>query len=77
MSGSFCELDDLGRCVLMIIGWSPEIMKEKSGCYVIPWGRIGGYNSGLERAVKCVEDGGEGRSEKLWEVCWEICRPYM
>ncbi|KAJ4288087.1 short-chain alcohol dehydrogenase [Kalmusia sp. IMI 367209] len=66
-----------GAYTELFAGWSPEITKEKSGCYVLPWGRIGGYNSGLEKAVKRVEDGGEGKAEKLWEVCWEICRPYM
>ncbi|KAF1975335.1 NAD(P)-binding protein [Bimuria novae-zelandiae CBS 107.79] len=66
-----------GAYTELFAGWSPEITKEKNGCYVLPWGQIGTYNSGLEKAIAKKEEGGEGKAEKLWEVCWEVCRPYM
>lgn len=58
-------------------GWSPEITKENNGCYVLPWGQIGQYNVGLEKAIQKKEEGGEGKAEKLWETCWEVTRAYM
>lgn len=44
---------------------------------MIPWGRIGGYNAELQKAIARQEDGGEGKAEKLWEICWDVCKDYM
>lgn len=38
---------------------------------------MGVYNEGLEKATKPKESGGEGKAERLWEACCEVCRPYM
>lgn len=35
------------------------------------------YNLELEKAIIGREEGGEGKAEKLWEVCWGIVRGHM
>jgi retinol dehydrogenase 12 len=60
-----------------MLGWSPEITPEKNGSYIIPWGRLGVvYNKKLADAIKPVSEGGNGNSEKLWEVCENLVRPF-
>ena len=36
-----------------------------------------GDNLGLEKAIQKKEEGGEGKAERLWEICWEVTRAYM
>jgi retinol dehydrogenase-12 len=52
-------------------GWSPAVTPQMNGCYIIPWGRLGKFNEGLEKAIL------EGKGEKLWCVCEEIVEKYM
>ena len=59
------------------IAFSPDITPEQNGAFVIPWGRIGKYNAALQHAIKPTAQGGEGRAEKLWDVCEKVVRPYM
>ncbi|KAJ4345842.1 short-chain alcohol dehydrogenase [Didymosphaeria variabile] len=66
-----------GAYTELFSGWSPEVTKEKNGCYVLPWGRIGTYNVAIEKAIEKNENGGEGKAEKLYEVCWDITKAYM
>ncbi|KAF2442378.1 NAD(P)-binding protein [Karstenula rhodostoma CBS 690.94] len=66
-----------GAYTELFAGWSPEITKAMNGCYVVPWGQIGTYNVGMERSMMRKEDGGEGKAEKLWEVCWGVTRGFM
>ncbi|KAF2267001.1 NAD(P)-binding protein [Lojkania enalia] len=67
----------MGAYTELFAGWSSEITPEKNGCYIIPWGRIGGYNTSLQKAVNRAEDGGEGRAEKLWEACEKVCKEFI
>ncbi|KAF2800872.1 NAD(P)-binding protein [Melanomma pulvis-pyrius CBS 109.77] len=57
--------------------FSPDITPAKNGAYILPWGRIGKYNTALQNAIKPVEEGGEGRAKKLWEVCEKVVAKYM
>jgi retinol dehydrogenase-12 len=41
-----------------------------NGCYIIPWGRVGRYNEGLEMAIE------EGKAKTLWSVCEGIVEKY-
>lgn len=61
----------------MVLGWSPDITPDMNGCYIIPWGRVGSYNTALQNAAKRKEDGGSGTAEKLWEACEKVCKEYM
>jgi hypothetical protein len=60
-----------------LLGWSPDITPAKNGCYVIPWGRVGTYKKTLQQAAKSKADGGNGASEKLWEACEKVVKPYL
>ncbi|KAL1604036.1 short-chain alcohol dehydrogenase [Paraconiothyrium brasiliense] len=66
-----------GAYTELFSGWSPEVTEEKNGCYVLPWGRIGTYNVDMEKAIEKMEDGGGGKAEKLWELCWDITKAFM
>jgi retinol dehydrogenase-12 len=59
------------------LAFSPEITPGNNGAFVIPWGRIGKYNTALQHAIKSEEEGGEGRAKKLWEVCERVVGTYL
>jgi retinol dehydrogenase-12 len=61
----------MGAWTELYAGWSPDITPQMNGCYIIPWGRVGRYNEGLEKAVE------EGKGGQLWSVCESIVREYM
>jgi retinol dehydrogenase-12 len=42
-----------------------------NGCYVVPWGNVGKYNDGLQKAID------EGKGEQLWSVCQGVVGKYM
>lgn len=67
----------LGAYTELFAGWSSEITLEKNGAYVIPWGRIGTYNSALRKAVLSKEQGGDGTAERFLEWCERETREYM
>ena len=56
---------------------SPEISPERSGAYVLPWGRIGGFRSGLEAALKSPAEGGTGVAAKFVAWCKEQTTPFL
>lgn len=66
-----------GAYTELFAGWSPKITRQHNGCYVVPWGQIGTYNVALEKSIQRKEEGGEGKAEKLWEVCWDVTKAYM
>ncbi|KAF2018665.1 NAD(P)-binding protein [Aaosphaeria arxii CBS 175.79] len=62
----------MGAYTELFAGWSPEITPENNGCYVIPWGRLGGIvNPGVNKGIE------SGHGEKLWNVCERVCGEYM
>jgi retinol dehydrogenase-12 len=62
---------EMGAWTELYAGWSSDITPQMSGCYVIPWGRVGMYNEGLQKAIE------EGKGETLWTVCEGIVAKYM
>lgn len=67
----------LGGYTELYAGWSPDITLDNNGAYIIPWGRIGEYNSALAKAIKPEAKGGEGRAERLWDWCERETKKYM
>jgi retinol dehydrogenase-12 len=61
----------MGAWTELYAGWSPEITPQMSGCYVIPWGRVGTYNEGLQEAIR------EDKGDTLWKICEGIVAKYM
>ncbi|OCK97757.1 NAD(P)-binding protein [Cenococcum geophilum 1.58] len=66
----------LGGYTELYAGWSPDITLDNNGAYVIPWGRIGEYNSALAKVIKPEAKGGEGRAERLWDWCERETKKY-
>lgn len=62
---------EMGAWTELYAGWSPAITPQMSGCYVIPWGRVGMYNEDLQKAIE------EGKGETLWGVCEGIVEKYI
>lgn len=54
-----------GAYTQLFAGLSPEVTK--SGCYVLPWGRIGPICEDLQRAVKPESEGGVDLARKFWD----------
>ncbi|KAK3307712.1 uncharacterized protein B0T15DRAFT_395316 [Chaetomium strumarium] len=46
---------------------SPDITMEKTGEWVIPWGRLHPIRKDLQKAAKSMEDGGNGHAREFWE----------
>ncbi|KAK7749830.1 hypothetical protein SLS53_000411 [Cytospora paraplurivora] len=70
-----------GAYTELFAGLSPEVTLEKSGSYIIPWGRIRDNNAGprpdLIKAGNTTEEGGLGYGEKFWTWCEEKWAPYV
>ncbi|KIW31665.1 uncharacterized protein PV07_03277 [Cladophialophora immunda] len=47
-------------------GLSPEITLEKTGAWLMPWGRVGKLRADIEEAGKSKADGGSGIAEDFW-----------
>jgi retinol dehydrogenase-12 len=62
---------EMGAWTELYAGWSPDVTPQMNGCYIIPWGRVGRFNEGLEKAIE------EDKGKKLWCVCEGIVGKYM
>ncbi|KAF2654367.1 NAD(P)-binding protein [Lophiostoma macrostomum CBS 122681] len=71
-----CHPVHMGAWTELFAGWSPEVTKEKNGCYIIPWGRVGECRKSVQQAAKPVEQGGSGIAARLWEACEKVCREF-
>ncbi|SMR50973.1 unnamed protein product [Zymoseptoria tritici ST99CH_1E4] len=54
-----------GAYTELFCGWSPELTKEKNGCYVVPWGRLAGVRKDVQKEID-VEG---GNASKFYEWC--------
>ncbi|KAI4858712.1 NAD(P)-binding protein [Hypoxylon rubiginosum] len=67
--GAYCEL---------FAGLSPDVTLEKTGKWVIPWGRFQNVRSDLEAASRSAsEPGGTGIADKFWEWSEEQIKPHL
>ncbi|KAI0891545.1 putative short-chain dehydrogenase [Annulohypoxylon nitens] len=66
-----------GAYTLLYAGLSPEITLEKTGSWVVPFGRILPIRKDLVEATKTEAEGGNGTAEKFWEWCDEQIKPYI
>ncbi len=56
---------------------SPDLTLERSGAYVLPWGRIGGFRAGIEAALSPPSDGGKSVAARFVAWCEEQTDPYV
>ncbi|KAI4865073.1 putative short-chain dehydrogenase [Hypoxylon rubiginosum] len=66
-----------GGYTLLYAGLSPDITIEKTGSWVVPWGRIFPIRKDLTAATKTEEEGGNGTAKKFWEWTEEQIKPYI
>ncbi|KAI5859446.1 putative short-chain dehydrogenase [Durotheca rogersii] len=66
-----------GAYTLLYAGLSPDITIEKTGSWVVPFGRILPIRQDLVAATKTVEEGGNGTAEKFWDWTEDQIKPYM
>ncbi|KAI0135788.1 short-chain dehydrogenase [Daldinia grandis] len=66
-----------GAYTLLYAGLSPDITIEKTGSWVIPWGRIRPVRKDLVEATKTEEEGGNGTAKKFWEWTDEQVNKYI
>ncbi|KAI1772895.1 putative short-chain dehydrogenase [Hypoxylon cercidicola] len=66
-----------GGYTLLYAGLSPDITLEKSGSWVVPWGRMLPIRKDLVAATKTEEEGGNGTAKKFWEWTEEQVKPYV
>lgn len=50
-------------------GWSPDIGIAQTGCFVMPWGRIGHVRHDVEAAGKTADQGGTALAGRFWHWC--------
>ncbi|KAI1453286.1 putative short-chain dehydrogenase [Annulohypoxylon moriforme] len=66
-----------GAYTLLYAGLSPEITLDKTGSWVVPFGRILPIRKDLVEATKTEAEGGNGTAEKFWEWTYEQVQPYI
>ncbi|KAI1813259.1 short-chain dehydrogenase [Poronia punctata] len=66
-----------GAYAELYAGLSPDITMEKSGSWVIPFGRLGKIRKDLEEATRSEAEGGNGNSARFWDWTEEQIKPYI
>jgi len=66
-----------GAYTELFAGLSPEVTIERSGDWVVPWGRFMEIRKDLFDASKTVAEGGTGLAQKFWEWNEEQIKPYL
>ncbi|KAI1330246.1 short-chain dehydrogenase [Xylariaceae sp. FL0255] len=65
-----------GAYTELYAGVSPDITIEKTGGWVIPFGRLAAIRKDLLAATKSPEEGGNGTVAKFWEWSEEQVKPF-
>ncbi|KAI0555555.1 short-chain dehydrogenase [Xylaria curta] len=66
-----------GAYTELYAGLSPDITIEKTGSWVIPFGRIGEIRKDLQEAARSKEEGGNGNAAKFWDWTEEQVKQYI
>ncbi|KAI1144376.1 short-chain dehydrogenase [Hypoxylon sp. FL0543] len=66
-----------GAYTELFAGLSNEATLEKSGGWIIPWGRFSDIRADVLQGSKPQAEGGTGIAEKFWEWTEEQVKPYM
>ncbi|KAF3056310.1 hypothetical protein GL218_06515 [Daldinia childiae] len=66
-----------GAYTLLYAGLSPDITIEKTGSWVIPWGRVRLVRKDLIEATKTEEEGGNDTAKKFWDWTDEQVNKYI
>lgn len=66
-----------GAYTELFAGLAPEVTLEKSGSWVVPWGRFRGIRKELLAGSKPESEGGTGTAEAFWNWTEEQIQPYL
>ncbi|RYP83763.1 hypothetical protein DL769_001295 [Monosporascus sp. CRB-8-3] len=66
-----------GAYTELFAGLSPEVTLEKSGEWVVPWGRFMRSRKDLQEATKTKAEGGSGIAKEFWEWNEKQVEPYL
>ena len=58
-----------GAYTELYAGWSDDIKLKDSGCYVIPWGRIGRLRDDIQGGLVDDDKGSTSISKRFWDWC--------
>ncbi|TFA99041.1 hypothetical protein CCMA1212_009081 [Trichoderma ghanense] len=61
----------------LFCGLSPEATADKSGSYVIPWGRFARIREDIENGTKSPKEGGSGLGKIWYDWCMEQVAPFI
>ncbi|KAG6359350.1 hypothetical protein INS49_012871 [Diaporthe citri] len=67
----------LGAYTQLFAAFSPQVSIERSGEWVVPWGRFMKIRQHLLDGSKPVSEGGNGTAEKFWEWSEEQVKPFL
>ncbi|KAI4157095.1 MAG: hypothetical protein LQ342_008526 [Letrouitia transgressa] len=66
-----------GAYTELFAGLSPDVTVERSGAWIIPWGRFGSLRKDLELAGKTTAEGGSGVAGEFWEWSEKQVEAYL
>ncbi|KAK3361117.1 putative estradiol 17 beta-dehydrogenase [Lasiosphaeria ovina] len=72
-----CYPPPMGAATELFAALSPDVTMEKSGSWVIPFGRFGNLRPDLLNATKLEDEGGTGGTAKFWEWTEEQIKEYL
>ncbi|KAH9906159.1 hypothetical protein F4778DRAFT_634622 [Xylariomycetidae sp. FL2044] len=66
-----------GAYTELFAGLSPEVTMEKTGSWIVPWGRFMNSRKDLFEATKTKSEGGSGTAGDFWEWNERQVQPYL
>ncbi|KAK7218924.1 hypothetical protein V2G26_006927 [Clonostachys chloroleuca] len=66
-----------GAYTELFAGLSSQVSMEKSGSWIVPWGRIMPIRPDIVAASKTEEEGGSGIARKFWQWANDQVEPYV
>ncbi|KFA66451.1 hypothetical protein S40285_08529 [Stachybotrys chlorohalonatus IBT 40285] len=66
-----------GAYTELFAGISDEVTLEKTGSWVVPWGRFESIRPDIQEAAKTKEEGGTGNAQAFWEWSEEQVKPFI
>ncbi|KAI1297500.1 hypothetical protein F5Y03DRAFT_369390 [Xylaria venustula] len=66
-----------GAYTELFAGLSPDVTLEKSGAWIVPFGRFMPIRKDLKEATKTKAEGGSGIAKEFWDWTEEQVRPFL
>ncbi|KAF4973340.1 hypothetical protein FSARC_318 [Fusarium sarcochroum] len=76
IKGTLSHSPIYGAYTELFAGLSPDVTMEKTGGWIVPWGRFGVPREDLERGARPTSEGGTGMAQKWTAWLEEQVKPY-